>query len=184
MTNNFQRFAGRLSGDIHGIRVLQAVARLEIRHAFPRIGDAHLSGKMTLFADTIPRGAVEFRWIEDRPGHGLVRMRFTRPMAAVTGNAFCKESRRSIAVQSVRNRFWRSRMAQQALQRHRPREVRMTGLFVTRSDIPEAAIGVVGERRLKKMIANPNQIAEGVRTGANHVRDALLAAFTVALKHL
>jgi hypothetical protein len=75
-------------------------------------------------------------------------------------------------------------MAEQALRRDWPREVRMMRHFVTRSDIPETAIGVVRERGLKKMIANLNQIAEGVRAGANHIRDSLLAIFTVTLKSL
>ena len=56
--------------------------------------------------------------------------------------------------------------------------------FVTRSDIPETAIGVVRERGLKKMIANLNQIAVGVCARANHVCDALLSAYTAAFKPL
>ena len=57
-------------------------------------------------------------------------------------------------------------------------------LFVTRSDIPQMAVGVVRKRRLKEMIANLYEIAEGVRAGANHIRDSLLAIFTVTLKSL
>jgi hypothetical protein len=60
----------------------------------------------------------------------------------------------------------------------------MMRLFVTRRHIPEAAIRIEREWGLKEMIADPNEVAEGVRAGANHVCDALLAAFAVSLKPL
>ena len=75
-------------------------------------------------------------------------------------------------------------MAEQTLQRDWPRKVRMMRLFVTGSDIPETAIGVVRERGLKKMIANLNQITESMRAGANHVCNTRLCTYTITFKPL
>ena len=61
MTHHFQCLAGLLSGDIDGITIFKALARLEIRHALSRIGDAYFSSEMTLLADTVSRGIREFR---------------------------------------------------------------------------------------------------------------------------
>ena len=72
MTHHFQCLAGLLSGDIDGITIFKALARLEIRHALSRIGDAYVSSEMTLLANAVPRGPPQFRWIENRPRHGLL----------------------------------------------------------------------------------------------------------------
>jgi hypothetical protein len=61
VTDDFQCLAGRLDRNIDGITIFKALARLEIRHALSRIGDAYFSSEMTLLADTVPRGIREFR---------------------------------------------------------------------------------------------------------------------------
>src|SRR5580693_1371046 len=75
-------------------------------------------------------------------------------------------------------------MAQQTLDRYWARKVRSFGFFIARSDIPHAPARVIGERRLKEMIADPNQIAGCVSAGADDERGSVLAHLTLALQSL
>ena len=126
----------------------------------------------------------EFCRVDDRPRHGLLLVSFTWAVATVAGNALFQESRRPIPVQCVRNRLRLSRMAEQTLQRDRAREVRTSGFFIAGSNVPQAAVRVIGERRLKQVIAGLNQITVCVNPGAYDKGDFLLAGFISAFKSL
>ena len=75
-------------------------------------------------------------------------------------------------------------MAQQTPQRDRAREVRISGVFIARSNIPQVAIRIIGKWRLKEMIADLDKLTVRVNAGANDKGDFLLAGFTLALKFL
>src|SRR5580692_9017080 len=81
VADDFECLARRLCPDINGIDVLQPLAGLEIRNALSRIGDARFSRKMTLLADTVPRGPAQFRRIHNRPRHGIFHMPSARAVA-------------------------------------------------------------------------------------------------------
>jgi len=95
--------ASRLKIAVRGEGVFQTLPGDEIAQFFPGIGNASGAKQMTLFADTVARGGLEFRRIDDRPRAGIFEVLFDWAVTAFAGDRLGGKYRRPVSTQSARD---------------------------------------------------------------------------------
>ena len=94
-------------------------------------------------------------------------MRCGITMAAVAGDAISGKDTGLVAIQRISHRKRFPGMAVQTFGGDRAVKIGMRIVFVAGRDVPQAALRVIGKRRLKDVIAHLHEIAEGMIAGAN-----------------
>src|SRR6185312_16576342 len=106
-------------------------------------------------------------------------MRFGWAMTSFAGNSFGLERRCRITVESATNGPGLPGMAKKAFRRYRPIEIGRTCMLVPRRHVPDPALCIPGNRRLKEMVTHLRKKSDGVIPGADDVRNFVVRANAV-----
>src|SRR5262249_19852256 len=117
---------------------------------------------MTLLANTVASGALQFRRIDDRSRTRIRKMPFRRDVAPLASDALDRECRGPVLIQRPRDMQRGSRVAENALFADRTREIGIRLIFIAGREIVGLATLVVRDRRLKKMPSEIDKITVGV----------------------
>ncbi len=153
--------------------VFKRLARDKIAQLFAGIRHAARAKQVALFADAVARGRRQLCGIHDIAGAWIGKVAFCWAVAPFTGDRFRGKNRRSVGIQRPRNVKRFAGMAKQALFGDGPREIRVGSIFVARRKIVRIARFVIGDRRLKQVTVNFDQISAGMIPRADDVTDRI-----------
>ena len=152
------RGAWRQSVVIRGEYILRALSRHEIAQFLSRIWHARGPKQMTLFAYAVAGGGFKVRGICNRALTRIGQMPFDRAMTALASDSFRRKYRRPIFIQSARHMQRDARMTQNTFFANRACEIGVANIFITRRQVIGLPALVIGNRGLKQVSTDSDQI--------------------------